>query len=640
MWGRFVGKKSIGIALLRWAILFVFFQVSVQAQELPEWLKLAIEEYAQNGSADGGDSEQLYDYYISLLGKKVDINGCSREELEDLLFLDTFMVESILAYREEYGAIYSVAELSLVDGFNEELAGRLAPFFRFGMNVSREDNFTVMDGRWDTRLRYKLLRDSPDYMKGAIPFSALTKFRLDAGEKSSIWFTLESDAGEVEFPDFVSLGMCVDNIPVIGNFVNIRRFVVGDYSLRMGQGLLLWNSFSLTVGSEPSSALRRSSVSLMPYRSSSESGFYRGGAVVLEFGKLVDGTLFYSSNLVDANVKGDYFYSLPSDGLHDSEHSILSKRSLKVEHTGFELSASIDNFKIGARGVWYRYDKEDARKVYEYNKFSKFKGWWYACSADFLLNLDGLRCFGEFVIDRKGGVGAVAGILGRIGQGWESSLLLKYYDKRLLVPVGLNNECGGTLSIKWSGLKEITFSGAFSYVFSPHSRYRVEGSSSCYKGELSTEWRPSSVNTISFRMRGSNDTGTEDFSLNARCIYVYSPNELLSLSGRVDMSFCGSFGFLGYLDVRYGFAKGALELSMRGTFFDVPSWSGRIYCYESDIPGTFSTIAYYGRGVSGYFLLKYKPKKWVSVNLRCGGVLYNDPSKDIMRFSLGVSLPF
>ena len=637
MWGRFEGKKGIRIALLS-AILFLLLPVNLSSEPLPAWLIALIEDLGEN--SDGGAVEQLYDYYNYLLENPVDINNCSRETLESLLFLDEFMIEALLEYRSDFGSISSVAELSLIDGFSETSAERISCFFNFSREHLRQRPYSAVRGRWDSRIKYQLMREEKLSLEDAIPFSSLGKFQSEVGENCSLWFTLESDAGEVVFPDFVSFGVAVDNVPLSGSAFKIKRIVAGDYSLRMGQGGLLWNSFSLSTGSQPSSLLKRTPNAVLPYRSSGESDFYRGGAVVLSIGRWGEGTLFYSSNYVDARVEGNYFYSLPSDGIHDTESSILNKRSLRVEHTGFDYGLTFNRLKIGFRGVWYRNGKEDGRKVYEYNKYQRFSGWWYAFSADFLYSISGIRIFGEAVVDRKGASGAILGVTGIVAQGWEGALLLKYFDKKLIVPVKLNNECGGTFSLKSTAVRNLTMSASFSYTYHPHSRYRVNGSSHRYKGEVNVVWAISDRHNFSFRAKGGDDSGTGKSSLHSMAVYDYLPNSKYSLRGRFDVSYSGGYGFLGYLEGKGKFVDNQLEVSVRTTCFNIDSWDARIYCYESDVPGTFSTVAYYGSGFSGYFLLKYRPKKWVNVNLRYGGVLDKDPSKDMMRLTLGVSLIF
>ena len=45
-----------------------------------------------------------------------------------------------------------------------------------------------------------------------------------------VWFTLESDAGEVIFPDFVSMGMSVDDVVFRAKILN--DFLINKYNIK------------------------------------------------------------------------------------------------------------------------------------------------------------------------------------------------------------------------------------------------------------------------------------------------------------------------------------------------------------------------------------------------------------------------
>ena len=98
------------------------------AQELPATITTLIEQLAEQG----GDAEELVRYYEGLLASPLNVNAASRTQLEELQLLTLFQVESLLAWRERYGAIRSAAELSLVEGFSPEQTALLRPFIVFG----------------------------------------------------------------------------------------------------------------------------------------------------------------------------------------------------------------------------------------------------------------------------------------------------------------------------------------------------------------------------------------------------------------------------------------------------------------------------------------------------------------------------
>ena len=65
-----------------------------------------------------------------------------------------------------------------------------------------------------------------------------------------------------------------------------------------------------------------------------------------------------------------------------------------------------------------------------------------------------------------------------------------------------------------------------------------------------------------------------------------------------------NYGLLGYLEGM--FKEDWISCSLRGALFCADHWDDRIYCYERDIPGSFSVPAFYGRGYSVSLLAYFK----------------------------------
>ena len=105
---------------------------ALRAQDLPSSVTTFLEQLAEAG----GDAEELVRYYEGLLASPLNVNAASRAQLEALRLLTLFQVESLLAWRERYGAIRSAAELSLVEGFSPEQTALLRPFIVFGEPVA------------------------------------------------------------------------------------------------------------------------------------------------------------------------------------------------------------------------------------------------------------------------------------------------------------------------------------------------------------------------------------------------------------------------------------------------------------------------------------------------------------------------
>lgn len=100
--------------------------------------------------------------------------------------------------------------------------------------------------------------------------------------------------------------------------------------------------------------------------------------------------------------------------------------------------------------------------------------------------------------------------------------------------------------------------------------------------------------------------------------------EPFSVKWRLNLVKCENTGWLSYTEVGYKYGRDSsrlrVSLFLRGTFYDTPDWETRIYCYERDIPGSFSVPACYGRGYSysAIFSLKLRSMQNIrhTINLR------------------------
>ena len=332
MWGRFEGKTIVyGAALLGAA--FLLCSVPVKAQELPDAIVRLIEEQCEAG---GGDPEELAEYLTGLMVRPLDLNMADRETLEAFPLMTPFMVASLLEYRAEYGAVSSEAELSLVDGFDAEKVRVLRPFVTFLPGEVMEDRRLDVSGKLLVRSRWELKREKEE--TGGLPVPLLTKFNAELNGQYGVGFTLESDAGERGFPDFYSFYVSAGDIRLSkdGHY-RLVSAVAGNYSLRFGQGLVLWSGFSMSSLASPSTVVRRQA-GVRPYTSTDENNYFHGAGLTLAFPAGIEATVFYSDNGQDAKVEGEYFVSKPEDGLHDSDADRAARDALRERVAGMNVS--------------------------------------------------------------------------------------------------------------------------------------------------------------------------------------------------------------------------------------------------------------------------------------------------------------
>ncbi|MBO7585077.1 MAG: helix-hairpin-helix domain-containing protein, partial [Bacteroidales bacterium] len=158
--------------------LLLLLTAAARAQDVPQSIEDVLEQIQDSES--GSASEELLQWYESLLLNPLNINAASRSQLEELRLLSLFQIESLLEYREEYGAILSLSELAAVDGFNRDLVETLQPF------ISLEETVGGGSGAYSqfrTRLKWKSSQEGlyryARYLGGAGRFSYGATFESD-----------------------------------------------------------------------------------------------------------------------------------------------------------------------------------------------------------------------------------------------------------------------------------------------------------------------------------------------------------------------------------------------------------------------------------------------------------------------------
>lgn len=644
---RTEGKTIVCKAVLLWTAFFSCAGAALP-QDLPGDIVRLIERQYEDG---GGDPEALLEYFQELARKPLNLNTADRDALEGFPLLTPFMVSSLLEYRDEYGAVASAGELAMVDGFGIAAVRQMLPFVTLGEgpggDTGSTDEKLRVSGKLTLRSRLDLERGEGG--KEGLPVPLYAKYRMEVGKHLSAGFTLESDRGERVFPDFYSFNICASDIGLSadGNY-RLESAVVGDFSLRFGQGLVLWNSFSLSGLSSPYAAMRRGG-GVVPYASSDENRYFHGAGVTFGFPEGVNVSLFYSDNGQDARIEGDYFTTKPEDGVHDTEALQAARNALREKVAGAHVSWHGTWLRAGVTAAAYRYSHLDGRRKSYYNEHLHYDGWWGNVSLDWLMSFRGLLVFGEAAMDRKGAFAGIAGAVYPFAQALEASVLYRYYSPDYIAThagaycrSNVNNEHGVSAAVKWSPGGSIDVSSSLEYTFFPYARYGVRDPSSCVKGALECSWAVADLHTLYARVSGTFDNGRDTRLLRLRLGYEYGGEAGFGAVSRIEGSCAGgSAGILLYQEGRYNTFSGKFRMGLRLTFFCTDDWDSRIYCYEGGIPGTFSVPAYYGKGTGLHAVATYKPVRWLNVHFRCSLIRYfSNPDKDCVDVGLQFTLPF
>ncbi len=630
--------------------------ITLKAQTLPDDIARMLEQVAEQG----GDYEQLYDHLQWLYDHPLNINTASAPELERLPLMTPYMVQSILDYRTEFGAIASFSELALIGGFDDAVAGALKPFVCFGTpEENRGQQKKVRPYRQKLVLRTKgtigLSNDNPasgNAFQG-IPVSIYAKYNATVYDRFSAGLLLETDRGERMFPDHYSMFLAARDVrPWKSDAVTVRSLVAGDYSLRFGQGLVLWNGFSLSGLSDPSAAYRKSSA-VIPCTSGDGNDYFHGVAATIALNRIgLELSAAYSYNRLDARIEDGRFVTLPEDGIHDSESLERSRNALGEHLVGLNVNWQNSFLKIGTTAAIYRYALPDGRRKSYYNEHLRYDGWWGNCSADFLFSCRGMRLFGELGLDGRAAFACIVGVTAPLWADAEGALLYRYYDPYYIAShagaycaSNCNNEHGITASVKWSPLRSVVIRGELAYTHFPYHRYGVRGPSDKFRISLQSDWSLSRNSLLFAKVSYNRDNGRQTSTAKLRTDYHYTTPFGLECVVRAECTLASllfepGVGVLMYGEVTYTSKDEKVKASARVTLFSARDWESRVYCYERDLPGCFYVQAYYGEGLGLYAMITYKPLDFLHLSVKCSAALYRESSRDALKVNGQITVPF
>ena len=600
--------------------------------------------------------EEAMEYFGELLRNPLKINGARRSELERLLVLSQFQIESILNYRAKIGYIMSAAELSLLHGFDNMVVELILPFISFelpkNLIIPADDKYAFKDilrgcssqlyfkgfikldndGMFDP-ISKEEFEAAPNSRYLGTQFYMQMKYKLSYASKITAGFTLENDIGEPLFPkngapvDFFSFNVALNNIG------KTNTIIIGDYTARFGQGLVLWNSFSLKNYASPSSLYRRGS-GLLPYSSSDENNFFRGVAASCSIGKL-DINAMFSNNRLDARIEDGKYTSIIDGGLHNTLSLQSARKSMKESVGAFSLKYLLSRVQLGFTLASYGYDKKNGRRISDYNRYQIYDGVWGNASVDYYAVFKNLRFFGELAVDFGGSVASLAGAIFPIRDKMECGLLLRSYSKSYIAPhagaystlSSVSNQHGVSFDLVYriSNSLRLSLYGEPSYY--PWKRYNINSASYMLKEGIKVQFDEKLWSGyINLAHTCYSHNGIGKLYLKSKFTLNFSETTRGTFHGA--FIYAESYGFEVGSDWRYRSMNRRFTINGGVTFFRCNGWSERLYIYENDLPYTYNSRLLYGNGVSFYILLDYTLCGEVHIYLKNGTQCYFSDNKE------------
>ena len=662
---------------LLFGVLLLMLPFLLPAQEITD-----IEKLLQDNDIEASESyyEDIVATLQNLAVHPININSAPFDSLKMLFFLSDAQIDNLLEFRERHGAFMHSNEILLVTGIGTRDLENIKPFIRIGEYTPGTTRFP--------RLRHEILarvkttrpkqagykrysRDAFVYEKDYLtkkrnrfqgpPVSTLLKYKTNAGTRWQGGITLENDAGENYFTknqktgfDFLSAHLCFTPGKII------QKICIGDYKIQWGQGLIAWGGFS-SGKSSASLSNEKSSNGIMPYFSTDENRFLRGGAVSLQPLRDMTTEIFVSCKKTDGNLldtdtltpEALQTATLYETGYHRNTLELEKKHTLKEFTTGLSTRFNHRYFRAGIQILHYNFSPALAIGKAAYQQYNDSGHHRTLVSMDYKTGARHFFLFGETARSDNGSWATVNGLRYTGFRPVALCVLYRRYDKRFRSHYNsgfaeysnTSNEEGVYAGVESTPFRNLKLNAYYDYFrfFAPRYQASLPGNGKEFAGEL-TYTRPRWECNFRFKHEGKPEDYKAEKLISVtrvkqeyRFQFTYTFPHHFKLQSRATHARYAKqekkeSGFLVYQDFAYTSLKENFKAQCRFAYFDTDSYNARIYAYEHNVLYGYSFPAYQDRGIRSYMNINWKPNRNVTLYLKTGVTYY--PDKTVISSSL------
>lgn len=590
----------------------VFNHYSVEIQQLLE------------DSFGLGEDPANYDYIEELLANPINLNSAAAGDFEALPFMDKNSANLIIDHRKEFGKFLSKNELRLINNLDQTKVELLLIFTTTDepQIAEIEDRNLLSDLK--INLRSRIFRDI-QARKGFInsayagsPLKNYSRFKLSSGNNFSAGALIEKDAGENNLTDHSSF------------FVNLKDVIIfnqltaGDYTIEFGSGAAIWSAYKLSKGSNVLAPIRRKGRNLIPYSSTNENNYLRGGAASLNIG-ILNLTAFYSNHKIDANLDSSgNILSFPEDGFHRTQFEIQKRKTISEVIYGAKFDFNLfSNFNLSGLYFNSNYSGSILQKTIfsaggmNFNNYSLAYSYVLpriSVAGEFAYNSISVASVNSMEISLTPKIVFIASLRNfprnyfslksnafsessnnQNEFGFYTGMIYRsiignfsiFYDQYKFPSMTLNNPLSGKgneIMLYWTNRWSRSVSTNFKYSFEKKDISDNSGDIAeiiqAVKNKIRTDLIFNLSKNLRWKMR------YEYAGYNNR----FSGNEN---------------GFLTYQDFRIQINSNLTAYS-RIIFFATDSYNSRIYEFENDLRGMLSNPPLYGEGIKLYLVMSYE----------------------------------
>lgn len=643
-------------------VIFLFFLSSMCAfaQSVHAWEEFL---YDINGVEEYDETalDMIYERLCELEENPRNINSVTVDELMEIPGLTMDQISDIIEYRDRYGELKTMEELSMVTSIDYRVRLFLSHFFV----ASPLDT-----SPWYEKENLKRLLENGH---GNITATLAAPFYEREGDKGKYYgdkykygikltghfadyikygVVASKDAGEPVFSHGNKWGMDYYSFFLsINNYKRFKNIMLGRYRMRMGMGLVLNNNYSFGKQSMLSSAGRSSCV-LTGHASRSDADYFQGIATTIDVGKHTSNqsmelTIFYSYRNIDATLNDDGTIStVLTSGYHRTQTEMAKKNNSATMSSGAHLSWKYQGWFAGASGVYNWYNRDLAPKYstegYKYRKYNARGNEFWNASVDYGYNSSRLCFSGETA---TGSCGALATLnvlqwkpLNDITlmavQRFYSYKYYALYSNAFSDGGNVHNESGAYLGMRWQMRNGVLIDAYTDYSYSPWLKYQISASSHSWDNCISSAYNSGPWNLQArYRLRLRQRNNSQKTSLadrtehRGRLSSTHTSSRWI-LRTQADWSSYlfeekRSFGWMLSQSARCQFAEKS-DVSAMIAYFNTSDYDTRLYVYERSMLNTFSMPSFYGKGIRISSVCRYDASRHLMLMGKIGFTRYFD----------------
>lgn len=625
-------------------ILCFLFSAQVFAQTGKTWEE-QYEQMSQLEDAESHSWEENYEELSELAANPLDINTCTREDLERLPFLSSQQVMDILEYRDRARRIQTTAELMLIPSIDWDVRQLLCHFITVRPE-RKDDRFPTLSsiGRYGKH-EFVAMLNIPCYEREGdrdgylgYQYKHWLRYTFTYGQRIKAGIVASQDAGEPFFAgknragyDYYSAYLLIRDMGAL------KTLAVGRYRLRFGMGLILNNSFGLGK-LNTLATLGRSTNHILAHSSRSEANYLQGAAATVTLTKGLDVTVFASWRKIDATLNKDASLNddaIPSkdtasiatiltSGYHRTQSEMDRRRNAEATLVGGNINYFRNGFHVGVTGFHASYNRklEPKEALFRY-WYPRGKSFWNA-SVDYGYVSNRLNIAGETATGDCNHVATINSISYQLLSNLSLMALQRYYpyqyyslySESFADGGSVSNESGIYVGGNWQPRRGINVMFYTDYAYFPWAKYMVSESSHAWDNFVQLSVQQKAWTFLArYRWRQRERDNADKSALitrnehRARLSLGYTATSWTSTlqvdgvlchqpSGKQSSDSSSSDDSKGFM-VSENISWHHRWLRVNGTvgYFHTDDYDSRVYTYERGVLYTFSFPSFYGEGI-------------------------------------------